>query len=152
MPKFLHISIEFLLPVAVLPEEGPRIEGGRRRYHVGDTVKLKCRSGRSKPAAQLQWYINGDLADSRFLKGPTIYATGREGLETAVLELEFVVRAKDFIGGDMKLKCSATISTLYGKSNEASVQGPQPQKESVMESRGTVSPPSSRADKVQCKL
>lgn len=118
---------------------------------MGDTVKLKCRSGRSKPAAQLQWYINGELADPSFLKGPDIIVTGREGLETSVLGLEFVVRAKDFIGGDMKLKCSATIATLYGKSNEASVEGPQPQKESVMESRGTVSPPASRADKVQCK-
>jgi len=35
-----------------------------------------------------------------------------------------------FVNGDMKLKCTATISTVYWKSNEESVQGsgfpPQP--------------------------
>lgn len=43
-----------------LPEEGPRITGGRPRYQVGDTVRVNCTSGSSKPAAQLVWFINGE--------------------------------------------------------------------------------------------
>jgi len=43
-----------------LPEEGPKITGGRPRYQIGDTVRVNCTSGRSKPAAQLMWFINGE--------------------------------------------------------------------------------------------
>lgn len=34
----------------------------------------------------------------------------------------FQVRHKHFKDGDLKLKCTATISTVYWKSNEESVQ------------------------------
>lgn len=40
----------------------------------------------------------------------------------------------------MKLKCLATVATVYWRSNEESVQGDKPQKARVMESRGTAAP------------
>jgi len=43
----------------VLPRSGPRISGGRSTYHVGDHVSVNCTSERSKPAAALEWLING---------------------------------------------------------------------------------------------
>jgi len=49
----------------------------------------------------------------------------------------------------MKLKCLATIATVYWKSNEESVEGDKPQKAPVLESRETVPPGKSRADRVQ---
>lgn len=134
---------------SALPEEEPRITGGRRRYQIGDTVRVNCTSGRSKPAAQLNWYINGEPADPKLLRGPEIIVTGREGLESSILGLEFTVKPKHFKKGDMKLKCSATIATVYQRSNEESVQGERPQRASVLESRGTVAPAGSRADRVQ---
>ncbi|KAJ9575040.1 hypothetical protein L9F63_007775, partial [Diploptera punctata] len=132
-----------------LPEEGPRITGGRPRYQIGDTVSVNCTSGRSKPAAQLMWFINGDQADTSFLRGPHTIYTGREGLETSILGLEFRVKPKHFRRGDMKLKCLATIATVYWRSNEESVEGDKPQKAPVLESRETVPPSKSRADRVQ---
>lgn len=76
----------------------------------------------------------------------------REGLETSILGLEFVARHKHFKRGNMKLKCLATIATVYLVSNEESVEGERPQKASVLESRGTAAPASgSRADRVQGK-
>lgn len=134
-----------------LPDEEPKITGGRRRYQIGDTVRVNCTSGRSKPAAQLKWFINGEAADSKYLRHFDVIVTGREGLETSVLGLEFAVKAKHFKRGDMKLKCSATIATVYQRSNEESVQGEKPQRASVLESRGTVAPSGSRADRVQGK-
>lgn len=59
-----------------LPEEGPKITGGRPRYQVGDIVKVNCTSGKSKPPAQLNWMINGEPADPRFLKGPETVVSG----------------------------------------------------------------------------
>ena len=43
-------------------------------------------------------------------------------------------------GGDLKIKCLATIATLYWRSNEQSMEGDRPQKAPVLESRGTFAP------------
>ncbi|XP_025836731.1 uncharacterized protein LOC108732214 [Agrilus planipennis] len=148
-PYFQTVTENNRMTVVALPEEGPRITGGKPRYQIGDTVKVNCTSGRSKPAALLNWFINGEAADQSLLKGPHIIVTGREGLETSVLGLQFVVKQKHFKKGDMKLKCLATIATIYLKSNEQSIEGERPLRASVLESRGTVAPAESRADRVQ---
>ncbi len=59
------------------------------------------------------------------------------GLETSVLGLRFKVRDKHFRRGDLKLKCTATIATIYWKSNEESVQGVRAQSALVSESRSS---------------
>ncbi|XP_063912347.1 uncharacterized protein LOC135129166 [Zophobas morio] len=148
-PSFQTVTEHGEMMVVALPEEGPRISGGRPRYQVGDTVRVNCTSGRSKPAANLKWMINGEPADPKFLKPQKKIITGREGLETTILGLEFVVRHKHFKRGDMKLKCVASIESVYSRSNEESVEGERPQRASVLESRGTVAPAGSRADRVQ---
>ncbi|KAF2904250.1 hypothetical protein ILUMI_01925 [Ignelater luminosus] len=148
-PSFQTVTEHGHMMVVALPEEGPRITGGKPRYQIGDTVRVNCTSGRSKPAALLNWFINGEQADPSFLRGPETIITGREGLETSILGLEFTVKQKHFRKGDMKLKCSATIATIYWRSNEESVEGERPIRASVLESRGTVAPAGSRADRVQ---
>ena len=51
-----------------LPDDGPVITGGFPRYHIGDKVNVNCTSYRSKPAAKLRWYINGEQADFALTK------------------------------------------------------------------------------------
>ncbi|KAJ9598387.1 hypothetical protein L9F63_010909, partial [Diploptera punctata] len=148
-PSFQTVSDHGDMTIVALPEDGPRISGGRPRYQIGDIVSVNCTSGRSKPAAQLMWFINGEQANSSFLRGPETVYTGREGLETSILGLEFRVTPKHFHRGDMKLKCLATIATVYWKSNEESVEGDKPQKAPVLESRESVAPSNTRADRVQ---
>lgn len=99
-----EITYTILINLSVLPEEGPRITGGRPRYQIGDTVNVNCTSGRSKPATRLNWFINGDPAEADTLRVHDPIITGREGLETSTLGLEFKVKAKHFRRGDMKLK------------------------------------------------
>lgn len=48
----------------------------------------------------------------------------------------------------MKLKCLATIATVYLRSNEESVEGVKPPRPPALESRETVAPSGSRADRV----
>ncbi|XP_044742188.1 uncharacterized protein LOC123303108 [Chrysoperla carnea] len=146
-PSFQTVTDQSDMIVVALPEEGPRITGGRPRYQIGDTVRINCTSGRSKPAAQLSWFINGEPAPSDFVNGPTIISTGRDGLEISILGLEFMVRPKHFKRGDMKLKCLATIATVYWKSNEESVEGDRPIRAPVREI--VQAPSNSRADRVQ---
>lgn len=91
-------------PFTALPDEGPRITGGRARYQLGEWVDVNCTSGRSRPATQLSWFINGDLANPDYLRHFETAVTGREGLETSTLGLRFKVKHKHFRRGDMKLK------------------------------------------------
>lgn len=73
-------------------------------------------------------------ADSDYLIGPQ-FIVDENGLEIAALGLEFRVANKHFRRGDMKLKCLATIATVYLQSNEESVEGVL--KTPIMESRET---------------
>lgn len=121
-PMFQTASTEGIMAVVALPRGGPEIEGGHPRYNMGDRVNVTCVSRNSLPAAQLSWYINGEKADKQFV----LYYPEEEsysGLRSAKLGLSFKVRHKHFKDGDLKLKCTATISTVYWKSNEESVQG-----------------------------
>ena len=41
-----------------LPKGGPHIQGYRIQVRVGDSVRLNCTSLKSRPAADLHFYIN----------------------------------------------------------------------------------------------
>lgn len=158
---------------AALPDQGPpKISGGRPRYQIGDWVRINCTAGRSKPAVNLSWFINSEPAEPQKLRKYDTIVSGREGLETSVLGLQFRVEQQHFRNGDMKLKvswaiysgclyinisfwlclqCVASLSTFYWRSNEESVEGDRPQKAPVLESRESDSAfaSNSRADPVQ---
>eukprot|EP00096_Caligus_rogercresseyi_P002471 TRINITY_DN14604_c0_g1_i1.p1 TRINITY_DN14604_c0_g1~~TRINITY_DN14604_c0_g1_i1.p1 ORF type:complete len:311 (+),score=72.94 TRINITY_DN14604_c0_g1_i1:859-1791(+) len=133
-PSFQTAYEEAVLAVIDLPDDGPIITGGFPRYHIGDRVDVNCTSYKSKPAAKLKWYINGEQADPSFTHHFKV-SKDVDGLETSTLGLRFKVREKHFHQGDLKLKCTATIATIYWKSNEESVQGVRPQSALVSESR-----------------
>ncbi|CAL1264481.1 unnamed protein product [Larinioides sclopetarius] len=120
-PEFQTVEAEKEMKVLVLPTEGPRIIGGLPKYRVGDTVSVNCTSSSSKPAATLNWYINDEIITGKRESG---YQTEQftvhhsNGLESSSLSLKFVVREHHFRGGNMKLKCTATISRVYTMSNE----------------------------------
>ncbi|XP_058454189.1 uncharacterized protein LOC131432116 [Malaya genurostris] len=147
-PSFQTVSDHGEMTVVVLPDEDPHITGGKPRYQIGDYVRVNCSSGRSKPAVHLTWYINSEPADPALVRQYEPVVSGFDKLETSILGLEFRVKPKHFKRGDMKLKCLATISTVYWKSNEESVEGDKPQKAPMLESRKAVSS-NTRADRVQ---
>jgi len=136
-PLFLTAARDAILIIVDLPDEGPIIAGGQPRYNMGDNVNVNCTSLRSNPAAKLKWYINGEEADPAIIKNYQVIKE-HSGLETSVLGLRFKVREKHFKTGDMKLKCTATIATIYWRSNEESVQGVRNQNTAfTLESRRT---------------
>lgn len=97
--------------IPVLPEEGPKISGGKARYQVGENVDINCTSGFSRPPVKLFWMINGDSVDPEYLI-PYPPLTQDE-LESTILGLNFKVKAKHFKKGDMKLKVSNSIICLF---------------------------------------
>lgn len=121
-PSFDTAEAEKEMKVFVLPSEGPTLTGGNQEYHIGDTVIVNCTSAKSKPAATLRWYINDELVGPEY---ETEYSTTlhADGLETSSMGLKFVVKSQHFRNGNMKLKCTATISRIYTMSNEEMVFG-----------------------------
>lgn len=149
-PSFQTVTEHGDMVVVSLPDQGPpKISGARPRYQIGDWVRINCTVGRSKPAVELSWFVNGEPAEPRTLRKYPSVLSGREGLETSTLGLQFRVEQHHFRNTDMKLKCVASLSTLYWRSNEESVEGDRPQKAPVLESRETVYASNSRADPVQ---
>ncbi|XP_039482797.1 uncharacterized protein LOC120446081 isoform X1 [Drosophila santomea] len=149
-PSFQTVTEHGDMIVAYLPDDGsPKISGGRPRYQIGDYVRVNCTAGRSKPAVKLSWQVNGEPVELQKLRKYDTIVSGRDGLETSVLGLQFRVEQKHFRKGNMKLKCIAELSTVYWRCNEESVEGDRPQKAPVLESRETVYASNSRADPVQ---
>ncbi|XP_043197429.1 uncharacterized protein LOC122367937 isoform X2 [Amphibalanus amphitrite] len=115
--------------VVVFPEEGPVITGGKSRYEVGDRVKVNCTSYKSKPAAELTWFINNEEAALEHVElwPPTIHD---DGLETMTAGLHFRVRPHHFRSGNIKLKCVSQIPDMvqpvYWQSREESAVGDRP--------------------------
>jgi len=56
------------------------------------------------------------------------------------LEKKLEIKVPFLFQGDLKLKCTATIASIYWKSNEESVQGVRPQSALVSESRSSRNP------------
>jgi hypothetical protein len=92
--------------------------------------------------------------NSSFLRGPYRAFIGREGMETITLGLVFRVQPEHFQSGtdDMKLKCLASISSVYWKTNEESIEGEKQSRPPVLEIKRTNDldgDETSRADRVQ---
>ncbi|KAK2727763.1 hypothetical protein QYM36_008299 [Artemia franciscana] len=108
--------------VPKLPAEDPIITGGLAHYVVGDLVKVNCTSRKSLPAANLTWYINGELSDKNFLQNYPIIEDEESGLQTIIIGLEFEVRQKHLKTGGLKIKCTATLAAVYWRSDERSAE------------------------------
>ncbi|KAJ8688279.1 hypothetical protein QAD02_024074, partial [Eretmocerus hayati] len=135
-PAFHTVSDHADMTVVVLPDRGPTITGGKSKYQTGDVVRVNCTSAPSKPPAMLMWYVNEEPVDKKYLRGPRVIRVD-QGLEQAQLGLEFRAWPKHFRHGDMKLKCLATISSIYRRSNERRVPGDENLVKQPLESRET---------------
>ncbi|KAE8740963.1 hypothetical protein FOCC_FOCC013518 [Frankliniella occidentalis] len=84
-------------PSTLLPKDGPHITGGKPKYRVDEDVDVLCSVNRSKPAASLLWFINGEVADDKLLRGPYKSVSAPDGLENAILGLHFKGRKKALV-------------------------------------------------------
>jgi len=121
-PLFQTAKSMNTLNIVDLPDDGPIISGSQPRYNTGDILSANCTSSNSVPAAKLNWYINGEEATDEML---IIYPIkkNRKGQFSSTLGLRLEIKDKLFSKtGDLKIKCTATIDTIYWRSNEESIQ------------------------------
>ncbi|XP_022239918.1 uncharacterized protein LOC106458084 [Limulus polyphemus] len=102
--------------------DGPRIEGGLTKYQVGDEVDVNCTSRKSQKPAKLSWFINDNKASADFIV-PYDLQTYPYGLKASLLGLKFIVRGHHFHKGEMRLKCTATLSKVINTNNEEVIIG-----------------------------
>ncbi|XP_042891812.1 uncharacterized protein LOC122266241 [Penaeus japonicus] len=123
-PGFAYDDKAANMTVLAIPNERPRIEGVvDGHFRVDDLVNLNCTAAPSMPAATLLWYINDDAAPKEYLREYNHVKTA-DGLFISTLGLNFKLTKTDFIQGELKLKCTATIATLYHKVEEHSQVNP----------------------------
>ncbi|XP_037070540.1 cell adhesion molecule 1-like [Pollicipes pollicipes] len=117
-PSYVTVHGQRYMSVVDLPSEGPKIAGARDLYRIGEPVSINCTSARSRPAASLTWYINGEQADPSLVEDYPIHRH-MDGLETSKISLKFRLRHGHLRhGGGLKIKCAAEISSLYWKTHE----------------------------------
>ncbi|KAJ2949995.1 hypothetical protein O0L34_g11327 [Tuta absoluta] len=117
-PLFPTVSDHADMTVVVLPDHGPIITGLHPRYRPGDHIRVNCTSGFSRPATRLTWYINGEPAPAASMIPALPEEQGE--LERTSVTLDFVVKDSDFKHNGLKVKCLATLTPLYWRSNEES--------------------------------
>ncbi len=96
--------------VVALPRGGPHIQGYEQRERgaaraaapvgIGDTVMLNCTSLKSKPAARLDFYVNGRKVEggsrrksaAKLQRYLVVNEEEDPQTESAILSMEFVVR------------------------------------------------------------
>ncbi|XP_066954792.1 junctional adhesion molecule 2A-like [Macrobrachium rosenbergii] len=123
-----------IMMVVEVPEEKPTIHGTKHKYHIGDNARLTCVSANSTPPAQLTWYINDRKVPPEYLvQAPSVKYPN--GLMQTRLGLSFVITRNHFQNGEMTLRCSARVSSIYHKTEQHSIDGHLTYNVPVMESR-----------------
>ncbi|XP_038108600.1 uncharacterized protein LOC6037528 isoform X3 [Culex quinquefasciatus] len=125
-PSFHTMIVTGDLEVCEVPKHGPMIHGIRPRYRAGDIVRGNCSSAHSRPAANLTWYINEVQANPSHIRIHKPFREHKTDLETSVIGLHFVVTAHHFLGGKLKIRCTARIHEIYLQSSEKSIEEERP--------------------------
>lgn len=107
-PSFNTVSAEARMEVIALPQERPTITGEEKVYASGDVLALNCTSGKSHPAAQLRWFVNGQQVkpdSEQMYEQHGLYST----ISSLLLELEPGHLASDKIN----VRCEATVRSTH---------------------------------------
>lgn len=112
-PSFVTLHRSHNLTVVSPPKLAPKITGIDSNYRIGDLVEVFCTSKDSKPAASLNWRINGKPAPRSDLVPEKITLNDSSGLETSQLGLRFTATESHFTDGELRLICGAEIEGVW---------------------------------------
>ncbi|XP_067143377.1 irregular chiasm C-roughest protein-like isoform X1 [Centruroides vittatus] len=102
--------------------EAVTITGGKLRYQIGEHVDVNCTAVKSRPPAELRWFINDKKIKSEIVtRYPTVIYP--DGQESSILGLRFMVLPRHYKKGEMRLKCTATLSKVFNSSSKEMILG-----------------------------
>ncbi|XP_068081911.1 uncharacterized protein [Anabrus simplex] len=136
-PSFSTKTVTEQMLVVALPESPPVIETERDRYDPGDILRANCTSPPSKPAASLSFLLNNipvGVPDLRRYKA-------EDSLHSSALSLTMQLFPSHYSNGELVLKCTAYLSSLYRETTEVHLgsRAREPVPERVTSPNGTAS-------------
>ena len=104
--------------VVAIPRSGPHMQGYKADVSLGDELQLNCTSLYSKPAANLQFFINNEVVSNKsgwaHLRRYTITNEGSQWqTESAVLCMQFRIQKHHVHQGRINVRCRAFIMQIY---------------------------------------
>ncbi|CAH1116808.1 unnamed protein product [Phaedon cochleariae] len=123
------------LLVAEIPEDGPVLKVEVQKITPGSYLRANCTTPGSHPAMNVTWYINDVQVGSDLevhIQKTVIRFEALAGLETVVSTISTRANPDLFKSGKLKLRCSATMFTLYTSSRETEIQEDAPKLALIM--------------------
>ncbi|XP_069689000.1 uncharacterized protein [Periplaneta americana] len=114
-PSFSTATVYQPMLVVALPETPPEIQTEHDRYEPGDTLRANCTSPPSKPAASLSFFLNNIPVGVPEVRQ---YKTMPDSLQMSFLSLSTTLFPMHYQNGQLVLKCTAHVSTLYRRTSE----------------------------------
>lgn len=111
-PSFTTAVVSRQLMVVDLPDSGPVIETEKDRYDPGDILRANCTSPPSKPPASLSFLLNNIPVGTP----ETRNFPAADSLQSSSLTLTIQLLPSHFHNGQLVLKCTALVATLYRES------------------------------------
>ncbi|KAG5875561.1 hypothetical protein JTB14_002094 [Gonioctena quinquepunctata] len=129
MPNHLFVF------VPDVPEDGSVLKTEVQKMAPGAELRANCTTPGSSPAMNVTWYINDVEMHSSFdvhIQKSIVHFDALPGLETVQSTITAKTTPDLFKGGKMKLRCLATMFTLYTSSREAEIQEDAPKLALIM--------------------
>ncbi|CAL1266849.1 unnamed protein product [Larinioides sclopetarius] len=126
-PYFGCVQVHRDVVVYIPPESSPLIYGEVTEY--GDNLTVRCSSAKSKPAANLSWYVNDVLMDSATIRDTQEVIRHPDQLESSSSSISIPLTSHHLPPGDLRLTCAASIANVVTSvSEELLINRPLPEK------------------------
>jgi len=110
------------LSVIIQPEgRGPRMKVNKEVVSVGAEVVVECWSDRSYPAADLQFFLNGNRVKDDSLGNTQIFRESDGLLESSYRRMCLKVRDSYSQKGVINVKCNAKIGEAYWQTSQENI-------------------------------
>jgi len=111
------------LTIIIQPEGGsPRLKVSKSVMSTGEQALVECWSDRSKPAADLQFFINGNRVPGEKVDDLEIFSESNGQLETSYRRMRLTVRDNHLSANSLVVKCNANIGEAYWQTTDAVIQ------------------------------
>lgn len=122
-PSYHTLIERAKMEVVDAPKTDPTIRTEKERIAVGETLRVNCVSGSSRPAPDVTWKLNenriaNDSMHYKIWYDKLLYEDGTQSTKSLI---EFRVTSSMFRNGRLNLRCTASISNVYQKSAEIEI-------------------------------
>ncbi|XP_027842598.1 uncharacterized protein LOC114123731 [Aphis gossypii] len=122
-PNFPTVVEDANMTVIAYPEDGPRIEGLRQMYSIGEFLEANCTAKMTFPVAEVSWFVNDILVESYLLERYNTEVS--EGpFYNSTLGLRYPLK-KEWLDMNKKqvvVKCTAKVGKAEPKTDETIVR------------------------------